>query len=359
VNTFIRKAGRRASERHEVYEEGLPEMKIEAMSGAGEVVKKYTVSQLLKQFLAIREVSLLFIILSCGVLLSFLSPHFFTVANITTTAIGLSSDGIIAIGMTVVLVLGGFDLSVGSVMALTGVIAGALSLTGVNIWLAVMIALIAGMSCGLINGYFIGKVGLHPFITTLGMMSAARGASYVLTQGSPISLAGLDKSFTFLGSGNLWGIPVMVLIFLLLTLVMDFAMRRSAPMRQVFYVGSSEKAATLSGINVAIVKIEVYFLSSVLATIAGVITLSRFSVAQPNAGISAELRAIAACVIGGASLSGGVGTIFGAVLGVIMLALVNNALILLNVSVYWQDLITGIILISAVLVDFVTHRSTS
>ncbi|MCL6591850.1 MAG: ABC transporter permease [Firmicutes bacterium] len=321
-------------------------------------MKDFKVSRLLKRFLAIREVSLLFIILSGGVLLSILSPHFFSVANISTTAIGLSSDGIIAIGMTAALVQGGFDLSVGSVMALGGVVTGALYLGGMNIWLAAFLALIAGMSCGLINGYFIGKVGLDPFITTLGMMSAARGASYVLTQGSPLSLSGMDKNFTFFGSGNLGGFPVMVLIFILLALVMDFAMRRSAPMRQVFYVGSSEKAAALSGINVAKVKIGVYFLSSVLAAIAGILTLSRFTVAAPNAGMSAELRAIAACVIGGASLSGGVGTVFGAVLGVIMLALVNNALILLNVSVYWQDLITGIILISAVLVDFLSHRSS-
>jgi ribose transport system permease protein len=148
----------------------------------------------------------------------------------------------------------------------------------------------------------------------------------------------------------------MVIIFFALALVMDFAMRRTALLRQVFYTGSSEKAAVLSGIDVSKVKIGVFFLSSLLASLAGILTLARFTVAAPNAGISAEMRAIAACVIGGCSLSGGEGTIMGAVLGVILLGLANNALILLNVSVYWQEFITGVILIVAVLVDFFTHR---
>jgi ribose transport system permease protein len=328
------------------------------VSEAG-AAKKSKGFQFFKKVFVIREISLLLIIIGFGIILSCLSPYFFSVANISTTAIGLASDGIIAIGMTVALVLGGFDLSVGSVMALSGVIAGALYLTGVNIWLAAFIALLGGMVCGLMNGYLIGKVKLNPFITTLGMMSIARGGSYVITQGAPLSISGMAKSFTFLGSGQVGGFPVMVLIFFLLALFMDFALRRSAPMRQVFYVGSSEKAAALSGINVSKVKMGVFFLTAFLSAIAGILTLSRFTVAQPNAGTGAELRAIAACVIGGASLNGGEGTILGAVLGVVLLALVNNALILLNVSVYWQDLITGIILISAVLIDFVTHRSSA
>lgn len=307
---------------------------------------------------ASREFSLLVIIVVCCLILSFFTPHFLTVSNLSTTAIGLSADGIIAVGMTVALVLGGFDLSVGSVMALSGVVAGALYLAGVNIWLAAGIALLVGMICGLINGYFIGRVGLNPFITTLGMMSIARGASYVLTQGSPLSLAGISKGFKFLGGGQLLGFPVMVLFYLLIVVIMDFVMRRSVVMRQVFYVGSNEKAAALSGINVSKVKMGVFFLTGTLAAVSGILTLSRFTVATPNAGMSAEMRAIAACVIGGASLSGGEGTILGSVLGVVLLALVNNALVLLNVSVYWQDLITGMILISAVLIDFLSHRSS-
>lgn len=315
-------------------------------------------SSLLAKALGLREFTLFIIIIGFSLVLSFLTPHFLTRANITTTAIGLAADGIIAVGMTVALVLGGFDLSVGSVMALSGVVAGSLYLGGMNIWLAAIVALAVGMSCGLINGYFIGHVGLNPFITTLGMMSIARGSSYVLTKGSPLSLAGISKGFKFLGGGRILGFPVMVLIYLVIVIIMDFALRRSAAMRHVFYVGSNEKAAALSGIDVSKVKTGVFFLTGTLAAITGILTLSRFTVAAPNAGMSAEMRAIAASVIGGASLRGGEGTVLGSVLGVVLLALVNNALVLLNVSVYWQDLITGIILISAVLLDFLTHRST-
>jgi ribose transport system permease protein len=311
-----------------------------------------------KRIFRIREVSLFLVIIGFAIMLSCLSPYFFSASNLSTTAIGLASDGIIAIGMTIALVLGGLDLSVGSVMALSSVVTGALHLVGVNIWLAAFIGLMSGILCGLVNGYLIGKVKLDPFITTLGMMSIARGCSYVLTQGSPLSLSGMSRSFTFFGSGQVFGFPMMVLIFLILALIMDFALRRSAILRQVFYVGSSEKAAVLSGINVTKVKMGVFLLTAFLASIAGILTASRFTVAQPNAGTGTELRAIAACVIGGASLNGGEGTVIGSVLGVILLAFVNNALILLNVSVYWQDLITGIILITAVLIDFITHRSS-
>lgn len=333
------------------------------MSGAvdAQVVRSSTAARsfwdLLARLFAWREFTLLTIILVCGAALSLATPTFLTGANLSTTAVGLASDGIIAVGMTVALILGGFDLSVGSVMALSGVAGGALYLAGWNIWTAALAGLVTGIVCGFINGYFIGKVGLNPFITTLGMMSIARGGAYVLTQGSPLSLSGLAEGFAFLGGGFVWGVPVMAVIFFAIALVMDFVMRRFAPARQVFYIGSSAKAASLSGINVARVKLAVYLLTATLAAIAGILTLSRFTVAAPNAGISAELRAIAACVIGGASLTGGEGTVLGSVLGVILLAVVSNALILLNVSVYWQDLITGIILISAVLVDFLTHRS--
>ena len=207
-----------------------PSLEKQAVQSGGTTKQK----GILARAFAIREFSLLIIIIGCAILLSFLTPHFLTVPNLTTTAIGLAADGIIAVGMTVALVLGGFDLSVGSVMALSGVIAGSLYLGGVNIWLAAGIALLMGMICGLINGYFIGRVGLNPFITTLGMMSIARGASYVLTKGSPLSLAGISKGFKFIGGGQIFGFPMMVLIYLLIVVIMDFVLRRSVVMRQVF-----------------------------------------------------------------------------------------------------------------------------
>lgn len=310
-----------------------------------------------KKAMSFRETTLILIILAVAVIISILSPSFLTKSNLTTTAIGLSADGIIAIGMTVAIVLGGFDLSVPGSFALSGVITGILFLQGVNIWLACLIALAIGTLIGFVNGIFIGKVGINAFIVTLGMNGIASGAAYVITQGSPLSLAGVSKSFLFIGSGSILGIPFMVLLFVLFTVFGDFMMRRSEPLRKVFYTGSNEKAAILSGINTQNVKIWVFTLVAAMATLAGIVNTSRFTVATPTAGVGADMRAISAAVIGGASLQGGEGTIFGSVLGVILLNLINNGLVLLNVSVYWQNLINGVILIAAVSFDYFSHKN--
>jgi len=303
-----------------------------------------------------REATIMMTIVMFSVIISLLAPNFFTANNIRTTAIGMSADGIIAIGMTVALVSGGFDLSVGSVMGASSVIAGGLYLAGVNIWVGCLIAVVFSVALGLFNGLLIGKVGINPFIVTLGMMQMARGIAYVVTTGSPQSLASVPESFSFIGQQNVGGIPFIVLVFILLAVAGDILMRKSTPFRKVFYIGSNEKAASLSGINVSKTKIGVYVLTALLASISGLLTLSRFGVATPTAGTGTELRVISAAVIGGASLSGGEGTILGAVLGIILLNLINNALVLLKVSVYWQQLISGLILVAAVTIDHLSHR---
>lgn len=303
-----------------------------------------------------REATIMMTIVMFSVIISLLAPNFFTANNIRTTAIGMSADGIIAIGMTVALVSGGFDLSVGSVMGASSVIAGGLYLAGVNIWVGCLIAVVLSVALGLFNGLLIGKVGINPFIVTLGMMQMARGIAYVVTTGSPQSLASVPESFSFIGQQNVGGIPFIVLVFILLAAAGDILMRKSTPFRKVFYIGSNEKAASLSGINVSKTKIGVYVLTALLASISGLLTLSRFGVATPTAGTGTELRVISAAVIGGASLSGGEGTILGAVLGIILLNLINNALVLLKVSVYWQQLISGLILVAAVTIDHLSHR---
>jgi ribose transport system permease protein len=291
-----------------------------------------------------------------SIILSLMAPNFFTVDNLRTTAIGMSADGIIAIGMTVALVSGGFDLSVGSIMGVSSVIAGGLYLAGVNIWVGCLIAVLISLLLGLFDGLLIGKVGINPFIITLGMMQMARGVAYVLTTGSPQSLASVPESFRFLGQEGVLGLPFIVLVFMLFAIAGDILMRKSSPFRKVFYIGSNEKAASLSGINVSKTKLGVYMLTAFLSSISGLLTLSRFGVATPTAGQGTELRVISAAIIGGASLSGGEGTILGAVLGIILLNLINNALVLLKVSVYWQQLISGLILIAAVTIDHLTHR---
>ena len=314
-------------------------------------------NDLFEKFKNVRELSILVIIIAFSFILKFLTPYFLTYDNLKTVAIGLSADGIIAIGMTIALISGGFDLSVGSVMALSGVTTATLYAGGFNIWLAVLIGLLISALCGLVNGYFIGKIGLNPFITTLGMMGIARGIAYVITEGAYISLYDVSNIFSSLGGGDIFTIPFIVLIFIIIACFADFSLRRSSPLRKVFYTGSNEEAAILSGINTQKVKLYVFVLTAILAGIAGILTLSRFQVATPTAGTGAELRVISAAVIGGASLKGGEGSIFGAVLGVILLNIINNALILLNVSVYSQELVNGVVLISAVTLDYLSHKS--
>lgn len=309
-------------------------------------------------FREIRELNLIVIIIVVGAILAILTPHFLKESNLLTTAIGFSADGIIVVGMTIALVSGGFDLSVGSVMGLSGVAAAVFFTMGVNIWVACILALLIGVLCGLFNGLFIGKVGLNPFITTLAMQGIARGAAYVLTEGSPVSLSGVSPSFKLIGSGNILGLPIIVVIFIVIAIIGDFMLRKTEPLRKVFYTGSNEKAAILSGINTSNVKLGVYIIASSLAALAGILSIARFSVATPSAGTNAELRNISAAVIGGASLSGGEGTVFGSVLGVLLLNIINNGLVLLNVSVYWQNLINGLILIIAVTFDFLSHKKS-
>ncbi|OLN32737.1 ABC transporter permease [Desulfosporosinus metallidurans] len=314
------------------------------------------VKKLAKKIFALKETAIFLTIIALSIILSILSPYFLTVSNILTVLRGLSSDGIIVVGMTIILILGGIDLSVGSVMGLTGMTAAYLASSGTNIWLAVIAALLVGVACGLINGLFIGKVGLSPFITTLAMMGIARGATLLATQGASISLYTNSKSFEAIGQGDIFGIPIIVIIFLVIAIIGDFMLRYSQPFRKVFYIGSNEKAATLSGINITRVKIGIYVLISVLASVAGVLSLARFGAATPTTGTGAEMIAISAAVIGGASLSGGEGSILGAFLGVILLNVVNNGLILLNVSVYGQGLISGLILLFAVTIDHISHK---
>lgn len=303
----------------------------------------------------VRELTIALVIILLMVILSLVSPTFLTADNLITTFLGIVMMGIISVGMTIALVSGGFDLSVGSVMSMSGVLAGMLALNGMNIWLAALIAMIASLLSGALTGWFIGKVKINPFIMTLGMQGVIQGVAYVITQGAPLSVTGMAPSFLFLGQGTLFGIPTLIWIMLVIVLIGDYLMRHAVAARKVYYIGSNENAAFLSGIAVSQVKTWIYIMTALLAGLAGVLTLSRFSVAAPTAGVGMELQAIAACIIGGASLTGGEGTVLGALLGSILVGTVNDALVLLNVSVYWQSLVTGLVLIGAVTFDVLTH----
>ena len=303
-----------------------------------------------------RGATLLMIIIVIFIIMMFTSPAFLTSANLKTTAMGFSADGIVVIGMTLALVSGGVDLSVGSVFMLAGVVTGKLWLLGVNVWIAVLGGLFVGLLCGLFVGIWVGRLGINPLITSLAMMGMARGAGYIITQGTPLSLYRMPKEFTSLGSDVFLGLPIFVVFFLVITVVFHFLTNRANVFRKIFYIGSNENAAVLSGINVAKVKVGVYTMVAALSSIAGILTIARFRVDTPSVGGGMELAAIAAAVIGGCSLRGGEGSVIGSVLGILLLALIRNAMVLHYVSVYWQAFVAGFILVVAVTIDQLGQR---
>jgi len=310
----------------------------------------------LQRLLRMNEAVVFLVVVAVFIALSLLSPHFLTEQNMRTLAIGLAAEGIIVVGMTLALASGGFDLSVGSVMGLAAIITASFYTGGVDIWIAALLGLLVGAVVGSINGWLISRVKINPFITTLGMMTVARGLIYVITDGSSIPVSSAPEAFRALGTGAVFGIPIIVIVFAVIAIAGDLLMRRSAFARKVLYIGSNAKAAALSGIRVPVVQFNVYLIVGVLAAIAGILSLARFGTATPSMGAGAEMRVISAAIIGGASITGGAGTVLGSVLGLLLLSLISNALVLLNVSVNWQSAISGAILIVAVAIDTVSKR---
>jgi ribose transport system permease protein len=313
-----------------------------------------TLPTLLARFLRAREFALIFMIILIAVILHIITGRFFTTPNLNAIVLGFSTSAIIVFGMTAALVSGGFDLSVGSVFAMGGVALALALKADLPIPIAILCGVGAGAVAGFINGLLITKVQINPFITTLGMLGIARGISLAVTEGT--ILAGLPSEFYVYGQGKTLEIPNLILIALAVILIGDLLMRRSSAFRQIYYVGGNEEAARLSGINVDRVKIGVYVLSGLLAALAGVLSVSRFTVADPGAGVGEELRIIAACIIGGCSLRGGKGTVIGGLLGLIFVGFINNGLILLRVPVYWQQLSMGVVLLLAVGFDTLSQR---
>ncbi len=313
---------------------------------------------LFNRFKNFREGTLILIIAAVCILMSFLSPYFMTWSNWKAIFLSFATEGIVVVGMTVILVLGGIDLSVGAVMCLAMCIAGKLFLVGVNPWVASVIALVVCAGIGAIQGLLVTKIGLVHFITTLAFMGIARGACFVITQGTPLSLFTLPQSFKFIGQGSIGPFPFVIIIFLVIVVVSDYMLRNSTVLRKVFYTGSNEKAAIFSGIRVKKVKIGVSVLCCTLSGLAGIIYMSRFGASTPGFGVGLEMTAISAAVIGGASLTGGEGTVFGSILGIALLSIITSSLILLDVSVYWQDLIKGLILLFAVSIDHIQHMKS-
>ena len=305
--------------------------------------------------LRVRELFMVILILVMSIIMAILSPYFLHVSNFVAIMRGFAMEGLVVVGMATLLIAGKFDLSVGSIMALSGIIAAWL-LTAAKMPYAVAIlgGLGVGLLSGTINGIVVTRIKVNPLIATLGMMSVARGVALGITEGHPV--INIPQGFAFIGQGSVLGVPLIIIYMVVIVIIADVLLRRGRAFRQLYYVGSSENAARLSGINVDRVVFLAFIASGLLTALAGVISMARLTSGVPTAFAGVELRMIAACVIGGCSLSGGEGTILGSLLGLIFMALVTNALTLFGVSIYWEGVVTGTILTLAVSFDMISRR---
>ena len=282
--------------------------------------------------------------------LSIARPAFLTGPNLVNLVRQISINGILAVGVTYVLLTGGVDLSLGSMVALTGVIAASFAHPqDYPLAAPILMGVLAGAACGALNGWIVTRGRVAPFVVTLGMMTAARGLALVLSGGRPVS--NLSPEFVRIGSSNVAGIPGPTLILAVVALVSYVFLGNFKLGRYIYAVGGNEEAARASGIHVGAVKLFAYTVCAALAGLAGVVLASRITTGQPNAGVGYELDAIAAAVIGGASLNGGVGGVGGTILGALLMGVINNGLDLLNVSSYYQQIVKGVIIVGAVWLD--------
>jgi ribose/xylose/arabinose/galactoside ABC-type transport system permease subunit len=289
----------------------------------------------------------------CAVLWA-LTPYFLTVSNLLNIAEQTSINAIVAVGMTFVIIAGGIDLSVGSIVALTGVVLGMALHAEQPIVVAIALTLLLGIAGGGLNGILIDRGGLPPFIVTLGMMSIARGAALVVTEGRPVS--GFDDTFRALATARIGFIPAPVIIMTVVYLLAHFVLTRTTFGRYVYAIGGNEEASRLSGVRIHLHKPAIYAVSGLTSAIAAVILTARLNSAQPIAGMMYELDAIAATVIGGTSLMGGEGSLGGTLVGALIMGVLRNGLNLLGVSSFLQQIVIGGVIVGAVLVDTVLKR---
>ena len=312
----------------------------------------YSVKDLLEW---VRQGSVFIILLIIVVLLALLSEQFLNLKNILTVALQTSIIALAGIGMTYTIITGGIDLSVGSVAALCGALAAGLAVRNqIGTYPAIGAALAAGTLAGAINGAMIVWGRIPPFVATLAMLAAARGLTLVYTQGRPI--AGLGEQFIFWGTGEVAGIPVPVIVLFLVAVLAAILLSKTVFGLHVYAVGGGEETARLAGVRINRVKLGVYVISGLCAGLAGVILTARLWSAQPNSGVLLELDAIAAAVLGGASLAGGAGGIGGTIAGAFIIGALSNGLNLLEVPSYNQQVVKGLVFISAVLLDYFLKR---
>ena len=287
------------------------------------------------------------------VAVSLASPDFLDVGNLLNVLRQTSINAVIAMGMTFVILTAGIDLSVGAILALCGAFAASLIASGTGLLIAMLIVLLAGLALGAVSGLIITYGAVQPFIATLVSMTVLRGAVLVFSNGTPIdaSSGAASNAFGNLGAGYVFGIPIPVIAAAIVFAACWVALTQTRFGRYVYAIGGNENVARLSGVNVTLVKIVVYAVSGLLSALAGIILTARLQSAQPTAGVGYELDAIAAVVVGGTSLAGGIGSMTGTLIGALIIGILNNALNLMDVSAYYQMIAKGAVILLAVLVD--------
>ena len=316
---------------------------------------------ILYSVLHIRELGVFTALVVLVIAMSILSPYFLKTQNIFNVLRSMSTTGIMAIGQTMVIITAGIDLSVGSLLGVSAMFAARLMFLGINPWVSAVCGLGLGTFLGAVNGYIITKIKVNPFITTLGMLSIGRGLTYLLASGLQGTVASnvpmRDDMVNFLGDGYIGVVPFPVIEMIVLVVIFSLFLRYTVLGRQIYAVGSNEQAARLSGVSITRVKLFVYTITGLLCALAGIMLGGLLSTAATNAGVGVELDVIAACVIGGASLMGGEGTIMGAIIGAAIMAVLRNAFVLLHFPIYMQTITIGVVIVIAVAFDQWRRRS--
>ena len=298
------------------------------------------------------ELTTLIALIGLMMVITFINPNFLTANNLLNLLLQVTANGFIAFGMTFVILTGGIDLSVGSILALSSALTAGLIAAGIPVPFAILLAVCMGGIFGMLNGLLVAYGKLAPFIVTLASMTIFRGATLVFTNGNPLT-QGLGDSFLFqfLGQGYVVGIPFPVILMFLVFIILYIVLHKTAFGKSVYALGGNEKAAYISGVKLSKVKIIIYTISGFMASVSGLIITSRLSSAQPTAGTSYEMDAIAAVVLGGTSLSGGKGRILGTLIGALIIGVLNNGLNIIGVSAFWQQVVKGVVILIAVLLD--------
>jgi ribose transport system permease protein len=295
------------------------------------------------------EFVLIILIVVMCLLLNHINEGFFTAANFKSMSRGFTIEGFTLIGMCFLLIIGAFDISVASVMALAGYSFTSLALLGINTWIAMLLGIAVGGAVGLINGLIFTKLRVNPFITTLVTMTVVRGFVLAVSQGNPIRMSGPE--FNRFSAASIEGVPVMFIVLAVVIVALDIMLRKVRWFRQLYFIGGNENSAELTGINVLRMRLILFVVIGALAGLSGSLSSSRLEASVPTAYVGTEMKLMVACVIGGCSLNGGSGTLFGAALGLAFLFLLDNGMVMMGIDIYWFQGILGLFLIGVVLIN--------